>query len=144
MNPSPACLSMIRQFEGCRLDSYGDSGGVLTIGFGHTGPDVREGETITPEQAEQLLEADALKAGSAVCRMAHSTTQNQFDALTDFVFNLGAGALSGSTLLEKHNHGDFAGAAAEFGRWVHCKGQILPGLVRRRAAEAHLYLEGVE
>jgi lysozyme len=135
---------MIRQFEGCRLESYRDSGGVLTVGFGHTGPDVREGETITPEQAEQLLEADALKAGTAVCRLAHSTTQNQFDALTDFVFNLGAGALAGSTLLQKHNHGDFAGAAAEFGKWVFCRGTVLPGLVRRRAAEAHLYLEGVE
>lgn len=135
---------MIRQFEGCRLDSYRDSGGVLTVGFGHTGPDVRDEETITPEQAEQLLEADAMKAGAAVCRLAHSTTQNQFDALTDFVFNLGADALAGSTLLQKHNHGDFAGAAAEFGRWVHCKGRVLPGLIRRRAAEAHLYLEGVE
>jgi lysozyme len=140
VNPSPACFALIRASEGCVLKSYRDNGGVLTCGWGHTGPDVREGETITPEQAEQLLEADAAKAGAAVCRLAPKTTQGQFDALTDFVFNLGVGALAGSTLLHKHNAGDFAGAAAEFGKWVYAADRILPGLVKRRAAEAALYL----
>lgn len=143
MNSSPACLDMIKRFEGCQLSAYADSGGVMTVGYGHTGPEVHTGLTWTQEQADEALAHDAAKAGDAVERMVKAATQGQFDALTDFVFNLGAGALAGSTLLQLHNHGDYAGAAAQFGRWTHCNGRILPGLILRRAGEVHLYLEGI-
>ncbi len=66
-------------------------------------------------------------------------TQGQFDALVSFAFNLGAAALAGSTLLRKLNAGDCAGAAAEFGKWVHADGTVLPGLVTRRARERALF-----
>ena len=66
-------------------------------------------------------------------------TSAQFDALTSFTFNLGAGALAESTLLKKLNARDYAGAQKEFGRWVHAGGEVLAGLVRRRAAEAKLF-----
>lgn len=141
MTPSPACLDLIRQYEGCKLKPYRCPAGVLTIGFGHTG-NVCEGQAITQAQADALLQKDATAAGEAVTRLAGSCTQGQFDALTDFVFNLGSGALAGSTLLHKHKAGDFAGAAAEFGKWVHAGSTILPGLVKRRASEVHLYLSG--
>jgi lysozyme len=104
------------------------------------GPGLVFGAAVSPEQSEDWLESDLSRAAADVSRLAGQCTQGQFDALTDFVFNLGAGALSGSTLLHKHRAGDFSGAAAEFGRWVHCKGQVLPGLVKRRAAEARMYL----
>ena len=67
------------------------------------------------------------------------TTQHQFDALVSFAYNLGADNLKTSTLLRKHNAGDHAGAAAEFGKWNKAKGQVMKGLTRRRAAEAALY-----
>lgn len=140
MMPSPACETLVRQSEGCVLHVYKDSGGVLTGGFGHTGPGLVFGEHITPDQAESWLREDLAKAAGAVTQLAGKCTQGQFDALTDFVFNLGAQRLAGSTLLHKHKAGDFAGAAAEFGKWVHCNGIVLPGLVKRRAKEAALYL----
>jgi GH24 family phage-related lysozyme (muramidase) len=68
-----------------------------------------------------------------------SVTQNQFDALVDFVFNLGQGKFAGSTLLRGLNAGDFSGAAAEFVKWDHAGGQVVPGLLRRRLAEAQLF-----
>jgi lysozyme len=68
-------------------------------------------------------------------------TQNQFDALCDFVFNVGAGNFEESTLLRKLNDGDYGGAASEFDRWVHSGQTVLPGLVRRRAAEKALFLK---
>jgi lysozyme len=140
MVPSPACENLIRASEGCVLHVYKDSGGTLTGGFGHTGAGLVFGERITPEQAESWLREDLAKAAAAVTQLAGKCTQGQFDALTDFVFNLGAQRLAGSTLLHKHKAGDFAGAAAEFAKWVHCNGIVLPGLVKRRAAEAAMYL----
>lgn len=139
MTPSQRCLDLVRDSEGVKLTAYRDSGGVWTIGYGHTGPDVRPGLTWTPEQADAALAADMTRAGNGVAKLMRCT-QDQFDALTDFAFNLGLGALGGSTLLRLHNAGHFADAAAEFGRWVHDNGRVLPGLVIRRAREAILYL----
>lgn len=142
MTPSDACYALVRQSEGCALTAYLDSGGVPTIGFGHT-HGVTSGMTCTPEQAEQWLEEDMQEAASAVNRLATPCTQSQFDALTDFAFNLGAEQLKTSTLLRYHRAGDYPDAAAEFAKWVRCDGRVLPGLVKRRALEAHMYLEGV-
>jgi len=123
-----------------RLTAYQDSVGVWTIGYGHTGSDVRPGLTITQEQASALLQQDVAGAVAAVNRLVTVTlTQNQFDALVDFTFNEGQGNLASSTLLRELNAGNTAGAAAQFLVWVYAGGVQLPGLVKRRQAEAALF-----
>lgn len=141
--PSATCFALIRKSEGLRLRSYKDSGGVLTVGYGHCGPDVTPDKKITMDEAEALLHADVTHAADSVLHLTGgNVTQGQLDALTDFVFNLGSGKLRTSTLLKKHKAGNYTGAAAEFGRWIYCDGRVLPGLIKRRACEAHLYLDG--
>jgi lysozyme len=140
VNPSGACLYLIRSSEGCRLTAYKDSAGVWTVGYGSTGHDVKPGLKITMKRAEELLASDVAEAADAVNKYALPCTQGQFDALTDFVFNLGEGAFARSTLLRKHQAGNYTGAAQEFARWIYAGGKPLPGLIKRRAAEAHLYL----
>jgi len=138
---SDAGIALTKGFEGLRLTAYRDCGGVLTIGYGHTGPDVAEGMTIDEAQAEVLLRADLQAAVDCVNRaVIPAITQNQFDALVDFCFNVGCGALLNSTLLRKLNAGDFAGAAAQFAVWVHAGGEVVAGLVRRRELEAEMFL----
>jgi GH24 family phage-related lysozyme (muramidase) len=135
-------LDLVKRFEGLRLAAYQDSAGVWTIGYGHTG-NVRPGQRITEAQAEQLLRKDVAWAEDAVRKNVDvPLSQGQFDALVSFTFNLGSGALQRSTLLKKLNAGDYAGAQAEFGRFVHAGGRVLPGLVRRRADEAALFGSG--
>ena len=139
MQLSDSGVDLIKNFEGLRLSAYQDSGGVWTIGYGHTGG-VKAGDLITQGQAEALLRHDTGWAQDAVRQQVHvPLTQDQFNALTSFTFNLGAAALQSSTLLSKLNAGDYAGAQAEFGRFVHAGGRVLQGLVRRRAAEADLF-----
>lgn len=141
--PSATCFALIRKSEGLRLKAYRDSGGVLTIGFGHCGPDVTEGKKITFDEAEAMLQKDATHACDSVLQLTGgNVSQGQLDALTDFVFNLGSKRLQGSTLLRKHKAGNYPGAAAEFSKWVYCDGRILEGLIKRRAAETHLYIDG--
>jgi len=133
-------LALTEQFEGCRLTAYQDQVGVWTIGYGHTGPDVTPGLTITSAQAQALLLQDV---GSAVECVNSSVlvklTQGEFDALVDFVFNVGAGAFKGSHMLRALNAGDLAGAASQFVLWDHAGGVVIPGLLRRRQAEATLF-----
>lgn len=140
MKPSAACFYLIRSSEGMRLKAYKDSGGVATVGYGHTGPDVKDGMVISMRRAEELLQRDVAHAADVVNQHALPCTQGQFDAFVDFVFNLGEERFIRSTLLRKHNAENYAGAALEFQRWVYCGSRVLPGLVKRRAAEAHLYL----
>ncbi len=133
-------LAMTEQFEGLRLTAYQDQVGVWTIGYGHTGSDVYGGLTITQDQAQQLLSSDI--AASVTCVNSCVTvdlTQNQFDALVDFVFNLGCASLQTSTLLRFVNSGDFADAAPQFLRWDHAGGKVVPGLLARRQAEMTLF-----
>lgn len=139
MEISTKGLDLIKQAEGLSLKAYRDTGGVLTIGWGHTGPDVTAGMVITEAQADQLLREDVRDAEADVRRLFPITTQNQFDALVSFTFNLGADQVRESTLRRLHNEGDYAGAKSQFGRWVFDNGVKLAGLVRRRAAEAALY-----
>lgn len=140
MSLSQNGLDLIKGFEGLRLNAYQDSAGVWTIGYGHTGPDVRPGMSITQAQAEQLLRQDVARFEQAVRdNVRVPLTQNQFDALVSFTYNVGEGALQDSTLLRKLNAGDYAGAQTEFGRWVYAGGERLEGLERRRAAEAALF-----
>ena len=138
---SDAGLALTKGFEGLRLSAYQDTAGVWTVGYGHTGPAILAGMTISEADAEALLRADLADAVACVNRaVSGAMTQNQFDAMVDFCFNAGRGNFLQSTLLRKVNLGDFAGAAMQFGLWVHAGGVVVPGLVRRRKAEAALFL----
>lgn len=140
MKPSGACRALIRQFEGCRLQAYLDSVGVPTIGVGHT-RGAKMGDHCTVQQADLWLSQDLEDAAAAVASLVKAPlTQDQFDALTSFTFNLGARRLAESTLLILLNKLDYHGAAAQFARWVHADGKVLDGLVKRRAAEAKLFM----
>ncbi len=137
---SDAGLNLTKTFEGCQLSAYADQGGVWTIGYGHTGPGVHAGLTITQQQADAFLESDTAGAVACVNRLVTAPiVQCQFDALVDFTFNLGCASLANSTLLRDVNTGDFDGAANEFLRWDHVNGMVIPGLLRRRQAEAQLF-----
>lgn len=136
-------LALTEQFEGCQLTAYQDVAGVWTIGYGHTGPDVSPGLTITQDQAAQLLQQDVASAAACVNQaVTVALNQDEFDALVDFVFNLGQGAFRSSTMLRDLNAGDFAGAAGEFDKWDHAGGKVVAGLLRRRQAEEALFQEG--
>jgi len=138
---SDAGIALTKGFEGLRLTAYKDCAGVLTIGYGHTGPDVVAGLVIDEARAEELLRDDLREAVDYVNRaVTAAITQNQFDALVDFCFNVGCGAFEKSTLLRKVNAADFAGASAQFALWVHAGGEVVAGLVRRRKMEAEMFL----
>lgn len=140
MNISTIGLGLIQEFEGCKLDAYKCPAGIWTIGIGHT-KDVKEGDKITDSQALDLLREDVKWVENAINdHVKVKINQNQFDALSAFIFNVGAGAFSLSTLLKKLNAGDYEGAANEFPRWNKANGKELPGLTRRRAAEKALFL----
>jgi lysozyme len=140
MSVSPNCAAITKQFEGCKLTAYKCPAEKWTIGYGHTGPEVHEGLTIDQARADQYLMLDLLGAQSTVNNMVEpQLTQNQFDALCDFVFNCGSGNFKSSTLLKLVNEKKFAEAALEFGKWTKGGGKVLPGLVKRRAAEAELF-----
>ncbi len=133
-------MNLTKQFEGLRLSAYADQVGVWTIGYGHTGQGVHAGLTITQDQAEAFLASDVAGAVAGVNRLvASAINQNQFDALVDFVFNLGCASLASSTLLRFVNSGDFADATGQFQRWDHAGGVVVPGLLQRRQAEANLF-----
>lgn len=137
---SPHGYALTKTFEGLRLTAYQDQTGLWTIGYGHTGPEVHSHLTITEAQADTLLQSDLAKA--AVC-IRHAVTvsinQNQFDALVDFVFNLGCGRLHGSTLLRHINAGEFDLAASQFLLWDRAGIAVVPGLLARRKAEMDLF-----
>jgi lysozyme len=135
MQYSKQGLALTEQFEGVRLEAYLDQVGVPTIGYGHT-RGVHLGMTCTQEQAEAWLEEDIQLATDDVNKyVIVQLTQGEFDALVDFAFNLGCGALNNSTLLKDLNAGNFAAAANEFEKWDHAGGQVVAGLLRRREAE---------
>lgn len=141
MKTSALGIALIKQFEGLRTGAYLDAAGIWTIGYGHTGADVRSGARIDTAQADRLLRQDLSVAEEAVRALVTvPLAQASFDALASFVFNVGANAFAGSTLLRKLNAGDPEGAAAEFERWRHAGGRVLPGLLRRRIAERTLFL----
>jgi lysozyme len=142
MNISQAGLNAIKQYEGYSGTTYLDVAGKATIGYGHL---LKQGESypdgITEEQAEALLLADLTDAQNAVNAMVKvPLTQNQFDALVSFAYNLGAAALDGSTLLADLNKGDYADAANQFPLWDHSNHQVVQGLLARRKAEQSMFL----
>lgn len=131
----------IRLSEGLMTEAYLDSAGVWTIGYGHT-KGVRRGDRISAATAEGYLQQDLAPVERFVAALPQVVTQGQFDALCDFAFNLGLGALKGSTLLRHVKAGrPDADIQAEFRRWVYCKGRVLDGLVKRREWEARRWKE---
>lgn len=136
-------LSLIKQFEGCELEAYpdpGTGGDPWTIGWGATGDGIRKGVKWTQAQADERLARDVARFAAGVdAGVTRAPTPGQRGAMISFAYNVGIGAFSASTLLRKHNAGDVAGAAAEFGKWVNAGGRKLNGLVKRRAAEAAVY-----
>lgn len=144
MNISDAGLNLIRAHEGLRLDAYPDpatGGDPWTIGYGHTGPDVSPGLTITEDRAAELLRQDCAASERCIARHVQvPLTQGQFDALCSFIFNIGCEAFHNSTMLRLINDGRFEDAARQFGHWVHAAGKVMPGLVTRRAAEREVFL----
>jgi len=140
MNVSTAGLSLIREFEGCKLEAYICPAGIPTVGVGHT-KGVKLGDKITEAEALDLLREDVRWCERAIDESVNvSLTQNQYDALASFCFNVGAFAFASSTLVKKLNDGDKQGAADQFLRWNKAKGKELPGLTRRREAERSLFL----
>jgi lysozyme len=133
--------NLIKSFEELKLVAYQDQRGRWTCGWGHTGPDVVEGTTCTPEQAEEWFLSDTQAAVNGVdASIQTNVTQNQFDALVSFTFNVGVGAEGHSTMAKLINARDFAGAAAQFLLWDHIDGVPNAGLLRRREAEQKLFL----
>ena len=140
-------VNLIKSFEGFSSVPYNDGVGVMTIGYGHAfRKKDKHLKKITEEQAVEILKEDVSIAVKNVNNLVKvDITQNQFDALVSFAFNVGVGNLKNSTLLKKLNQGDYIGAADEFLRWN--KGRVngvmkeMKGLTRRRVAERALFLE---
>ena len=144
MKMSAAGLAIVKEFEGLRLKAYKCPAAVWTIGYGHTSaagaPIVNPDLVITKDEAEEVLERDMEQYEEGVRKYVKvDLTQGQFDALVDFAYNAGVGALQKSTLLKKVNAEKFDEVPAEFMKWTKGGGKELPGLVRRRRAEVKLW-----
>jgi lysozyme len=140
----PRALDLIKTFEGCSLRAYRCPAGVLTIGYGHTGPvdghPITLSTVISQPLAEALLAGDVRSVAEDIERATRvKLTDGQFGALVSFAFNFGWARLAGSTLWRKLQAGNAKGAAAEFDKWTYAKGKNLPGLVRRRADERAMF-----
>jgi len=139
MKTSAEGVALIKKFEGCKLQSYLCSADVWTLGFGHT-RGVKEGDSCTQEQAEQTLVDDLFEFEKYVHKHVNvALDQNQFDALVAWTFNLGPTNLRESTLLKRVNEERFSDVPTEIRRWNRAGGEVVQGLVRRRAAEALLW-----
>lgn len=134
-------IDLIKHYEGFNANPYQDSGGVWTQGYGFTGPDITaDSSPIGPDQANQILIQKLHNYETGVkSLLTDQTNANQLGALVSFAYNLGLGALGGSTLLRLHNEGQYNLAQAEFPKWNHDDGIVLDGLTKRRNDEAKLY-----
>lgn len=141
MELSTAGIALLKQSEGYRRAVYKDVAGFPTVGYGHK---VRVGESfpdgVTLEEANLMLRADMAEVYAAIEHQVKvPLTQGQFDALCDFVYNLGAGSLARSTLLKELNAGHYQTAAAQLLLWDHAGGVEVEGLRKRREAEYVLW-----
>lgn len=149
---SPIGITLIKHFEGFSAMPYRDAAGFWTVGYGHlltrqTGIDLEDLPMrtglyfpITKQKSEALLLDDIHISENAIRSLIQAPlTQPQFDALASWTFNLGGSALKRSTLRMKLNRGEYASIPGEIQRWVYAGGQKLPGLIRRREAEANLF-----
>lgn len=136
-------IQFLKQWEGFKADAYKDTGGVWTIGYGTirwNGRPVEQGMKMSEKEAELALQADLAWAQTAVNKLVkYPLTQNMFDALVSFVYNVGESAFSRSTLLRLLNQGQVADAAKQFERWKFDNGKVIQGLLNRREAERALF-----
>lgn len=146
MRTSSAGISLIKRFEGLRLKAYLDAVNVPTIGYGHTGLEVKLGLEISLEKAEELLRRDLARFEAAVNSLGEGSphhlpcfTQNQFDACVSLCYNIGVGAFLRSTLYRLLREGKSNQAAAQFERWNRAGGKVLAGLTVRRKLERTLF-----
>jgi lysozyme len=142
-----AALQIVREFEGLSFVAYPDpatKGKPYTVGYGHTAG-VFKDTHIDKAMAEKLLLLDLQEAAKPILKWVKiELNDNEFSALLSFVFNLGAGSFTNSTLLKLLNEGDKQGAADQFLRWNKAAGKVMKGLTRRRAAERDLFLKSVQ
>jgi lysozyme len=140
MTISQKGIDLIKTFEGCKLFAYRDSVGVPTIGYGHV-KGVKMGMSITQKQAEEFLKSDIKPVERLLNGMGINYTQNQFDALTSWIFNLGEGNFKKSTMYKNivARKSDIE-ITDQMVKWVNAGGKPLAGLKRRRVAEANMFL----
>jgi lysozyme len=145
MELSEAGLDLIKKSEGFRSHTYLDVAGIPTIGYGHRLlPHESYPNGINEQQAAEILIEDARQAQQSVERLVKvALTQGQFDALTDFCFNLGAGRLASSTLLKELNARNYESAREQLLRWDQAAGKVNAGLKARREAEFQLWGEEI-
>lgn len=130
---------LVMRWEGVRYPTYRDAVGVLTVCYGHTGPDIVEGRTYTKDECKALLDADMSKANAYVRFCIGVPMLRQIEAaLTSATFNLGQQVVCGSSLQRKALHNDWPGACAELSRWDKAGGRVYRGLTLRRADERAL------
>ena len=140
MKTSIEGLALIKKFEGLELEAYKCAAGVWTIGYGHT-KDVQEGDVWSESHADHMLEVELEEfEGYINNNVTVALSQNQFDALVSWVYNLGPANLKASTMLKVLNSGDYEGVPAQIKRWNKAGGKVLEGLIRRREAEALLFV----
>ena len=136
-------IQFLKRWEGFKAEAYKDTGGVWTIGYGTIkwmGKPVEQGMKMTEKEAELALQADLAWAQTAVNQLVrYPLTQNMFDALVSFVYNVGESAFRKSTLLRLLNQGRVADAAKQFERWKFDNGKVVQGLLNRREAERALF-----
>ena len=144
MKASWLLVRKIKRFEGFRKNAYQDAKGVWTIGYGHTG-NVKEGDCITKQQAEELLlkDLERFERFVDILDVCHGD-QGKFDALTDFAYNCGIENLKKSTLLSyiRKNRSE-AEIRGEFSKWVYSGGRVLRGLAKRRQWESDRFFNGI-
>ncbi len=129
-------LVLIPAYEGVRYEPYKDVAGVLTVCYGHTGSDIQLGKLYSDAECNALLHDDLTKVRRAVDPMIKvPIDDNTRVAIYSFVYNVGPGAFSRSTMLRKLNAGDIAGACDEMKRWTYAGGKQWQGLINRRETE---------
>ncbi len=139
---SPAGVALIQYYEGYSAKIYFCPAGRPTIGWGHVvKPDDEIDPPLTRERALSLLLADLAPIGRGLDGAFPWLSQGQFDACASLIYNIGRSAFRRSTLARRLAARDIAGAADEFTRWNKSSGKVLPGLVKRRAAERALFLK---
>jgi lysozyme len=142
-------LALIQKFEGFRARAYRDAVGVWTIGFGHTSmagaPQVKEGLVVDRNRAAVILAKDvAMFAEGVASAITTELNDNQFSALVSFAYNVGLGNFKKSSVRTAVNANDFAAVPRRLALWTKAGGRVLPGLVKRRAAEAELFATPME
>ena len=140
MIPSKNAVALIKKWEGCKLEAYQDQRGIWTVGYGTTGPGIVEGLTIAQSTAEAMLTGHVKEIGLELTDLVYNLlNQNQFDACTSLLYNIGLAAFKSSTMLRLLRNLDFGDASKEFPKWDHTNSKANPGLLARRLDEQALF-----